>query len=216
MRIPMLSLALLGIIVSPGRAQDACIEQIKFPEVGRWAQYQAVYGTKDPYTLRYAVIGSEKRQGKDLKWVELRMTGKDKDKNLIYQMLVPGSPTEMGDVQEIVFKPGGKPAMKLNGMMLNMIRGQMEKQSIFSELCKDVTLVGTESVTVPAGTFQTRHFRSDKYKSDSWVSAEVPFALVKSVGEKHDMALASHGADAKSSITEKPQEMPVMGGPSKN
>jgi hypothetical protein len=216
MRITMLSLALLGIIASPARAQDACLEQIKFPGVGRWAQYQAVYGAQEPYTLRYAVIGSEKRQGKDLKWVELRMTGKDKDKNLIYQMLVPGSPTEMGDVQEIVFKPGEKPAMKLNGMMLNMIRGQMEKQSIFSELCKDVTLVGTESVTVPAGKFQTRHFRSDKYKSDSWVSAEVPFALVKSVGEKHDMALVSHGAGAKSSITEKPQEMPVMGGPSKN
>jgi hypothetical protein len=216
MRISMFSLALLGMIVSSGRAQDACLEQIKFPQVGRWAQYQAVYETKDPYTLRYAVIGSEKRQGKDLKWVELRMTGKDKEKNLIYQMLVPGSPTEMGDVQEIVFKPGAKPAMKLNGMMLNMIRGQMEKQSIFTELCKDVTLVGTERVAVPAGKFETRHFRSDKYKSDSWVSAEVPFALVKSVGEKHDMALASHGAGARSSITEKPQEMPVMGGPPKN
>jgi hypothetical protein len=216
MRISMLSLALMGMIASSGRAQDACLQQIKFPELGRWAQYQAVYDAKDPYTLRYAVIGSEKRQGKDLKWVELRMTGKDQDKNLIYQMLVPGSPTEMGDIQEIVFKPGEKPAMKLNGMMLNMIRGQMEKQSIFSELCKDVTLVGTERVTVPAGKFHTRHFRSDKYKSDSWVSAEVPFALVKSVGEKHDMALASHGAGAKSSITEKPQEMPVMGGPPKN
>lgn len=216
MRIPMLSLALLGVIVSSGRAQDACLEQIKFPRVGHWAQYRAVYDTKDPYTVRYAVIGSEKRQGKDLKWVELRMTGKDEDKNLIYQMLVPGSPTEMGDVQEIVFKPGDKPAMKLNGSMLNMIRGQMDKQSIFTELCKDVTLVGAESVTVPAGTFPARHFRSDKYKSDSWVSSEVPFALVKSVGEKHDMALASHGAGAKSSITEKPQEMPVMGGPPKN
>jgi hypothetical protein len=216
MRIPMLLLALPGMIGPAAGTQDPCLEQIKFPEVGRWAQYQAVYDAKDPYTVRYAVIGSEKRQGKDLKWVELQMKGKDKDKNLIYQMLVPGSPTEMGDVQEIVFKPGDKPAMKLNGMMLNMIRGQMEKQSIFTELCKDVTLVGSEGVTVPAGKFQTRHFRSDKYKSDSWVSAEVPFALVKSVGEKHDMALAAHGAGAKSSITEKAQEMPVMGGPPKN
>ena len=216
MRIHMLSLALLGVIVSSGWGQDACLDQIKFPQVGHWAQYQAVYDTKDPYTVRYAVIGSEKRQGKDLKWVELRMIGKEKDKNLIYQMLVPGSPTEMGDVREIVFKPGDKPAMKLDGMMLNMIRGQMEKQSIFSELCKDVTLVGAESITVPAGKFPARHFRSEKYKSDSWVSAEVPFALVKSVGEKHDMALASHGAGAESSITEQPQDMPVMGGPPKN
>jgi hypothetical protein len=211
----MLALALAAGVASAAEAQDACIEQIKFPEVGRWAQYQAVYDKQEPYTVRYAVIGSEKRQGKDLKWVELRMTGEKRDRNLIYQMLVPGSPTEMGDIQEIVFKPGDKPAMKLNGMMLSMIRGQMEKQSIFTELCKDVTLVGKESVTVPAGKFETRHFHSDKYASDSWVSPDIPFALVKSVGEKHDMALAAQGNGAKSSITEVPQEMPVMGGPPK-
>jgi hypothetical protein len=216
MRSLLSSLALLAGIVSLGRAQDACIQQLKFPEVGRWAEYKAVYESKEPYTVRYAVIGTEKREGKDLKWVELKMIGADKSKNLIYQMLVPGSPTEMGNVQEIVFKPGEKPAMKMNGMMLNMIRGQMEKTSILSELCKDVTLVGSESVTVPAGQYQTKHFKSQKYSSDSWVSQDVPFALVKSVGEKHDMALTAVGSGAKSSITEKPQEMPVMGGPSKN
>ena len=30
-------------------------------------------------------------------------------------------------------KPGEKPAMKMDGMMLNMIRGQMEKQSFLNE-----------------------------------------------------------------------------------
>lgn len=216
MRSPFLTIALLAGLAAAGRAQDSCIEQIKFPAVGRWAEYKALYDKKDPYTIRYAVVASEKREGKDLKWVELRMTGATKDKNLIYQMLVPGSPTEMGNVQEIVFKPGQKRAMKMNGMMLNMIRGQMEKQSVLTELCRDVALVGSESVTVPAGKFQTSHFRSEKYGSDSWVSPDVPFALVKSVGEKHDMTLQAVGSGAKPSITEKPQEMPVMGGPSKN
>ena len=216
MRSPILTLALLAGMAAAGQAQESsCIAQIKFPAVGRWAEYKALYDKK-PYTIRYAVVGSEKREGKDLKWVELKMLGESKDKNLIYQMLVPGSPTEMGNVQEVVFKPGQKPAMKMNGAMLSMVRGQMEKQSILSELCKDVALIGSESVTVPAGKFKTSHFRSEKYKSDSWVSPDVPFALVKSVGEKHDMALVAVGAGAKPSITEKPQEMPVMGGPSKN
>jgi hypothetical protein len=217
MRLLVSFLALMAGAVSPARAQDSCVEQIKFPDVGRWSEYKAVYEGKDkePYTVRYAVVGSEQRQGKDLRWVELRMTGLDKSKNLIYQMLVPGSPAEMGDVQEIVFKPGEKPAMKLSGAMLNMVRGQMEKTSILSDLCKDVTLVGSERISVPAGQYQTKHFRSEKYSSDSWVSREVPFALVKSVGQKHDMALTAVGSGAKPSITEKPQEMPVMGGPSK-
>jgi hypothetical protein len=211
MRTPMLSLAVLLGLAATGQAQETCLEQMKFPEVGRWAEYKALYNKTDPYTIRYAVVGGERRGGKDLKWLELRMVGEKKDGNVVYQMLVPGSVAELGDVQEIVMKPGDKPAMKMDGMMLKMIRGQMEKQSFLGDVCKDVTLVGPESVTVPAGKFQTRHFRSDKYTSDTWLTFDIPFAMVKSVGKNYEMALLSHGAGAKSSITEKPQSM--GGGP---
>jgi hypothetical protein len=207
MQTPILSLALLLGVASAGRAQESCIEQIKFPAVGRWAEYQALYNQKDPYTIRYAVVGRERREGKDLKWLELRMKSEKKDGNIVYQMLVPGSAAELGNVQEIVMKSGDKPAMKMDGMMLSMIRGQMEKQSFLSDVCKDVTLVGPERVTVPAGKFQTRHFRSDKYSSDSWLTSNIPFAMVKSVGKNYEMALVSYGAGAKSSITEVPQSM---------
>jgi len=207
MRTPILSLALLLGVASAGRAQETCIEQIKFPPVGRWAEYQALYNKKDPYTIRYAVVGGERRGGKDLKWLELRMIGEKKEGNVVYQMLVPGSAAELGNVEEIVLKTGHKPAMKMDGVMLNMIRAQMEKQSFLSDACKDVTLVGPESVTVPAGKFQTQHFRSDKYTSDSWLSSDIPFAMVKSVGQNYEMALRSYGAGAKSSITEKPQSV---------
>jgi hypothetical protein len=213
MQSPAVSLLFLLAAAPAVRAQD-CIQQIKFPEVGRWAEYKAIYNGKDPYTVRYAVIGSEKRGGADLKWVELRMVGADKDKNSTFQMLVPGSPTEMADVQEIIMKTGDKPAMKMNGMMMKMIRGQMEKQNFLADVCKDVNFVGEEKVTVPAGQFQARHFHSAKYSSDSWVASSVPFALVKAVGKNHQMELAVHGEGAKSSITEQPQEMPGMGGPS--
>jgi hypothetical protein len=195
-------------------AQNNCLQQIKFPEVGRWAEYKALYNKKDPYTVRYAVIGTEQRGGKPMQWVELRMTGDNKERTMVYQMLVPGSLMQMADVQEVVFKSGDKPAMKMNGMMMKMIRGQMEKQNLYSEICKDVSLVGKESVTVPAGKFQAQHYHSAKYGADSWISPAVPFSLVKSVGENHQMELTSQGKGAKSSITEKPQEMPGMGGPS--
>jgi len=203
----MLSLAILLGVASVGRAQETCIEQMKFPEVGRWAEYQALYNKKDPYTIRYAVVGGEKRGGKDLKWLELRMKGEKKEGNIVYQMLVPGSVAELGQVEEIVMKPGDKPAMKMDGMMLKMIRGQMEKQSFLDDACKDVTLVGPESVTVPAGKFQTRHFRSDQYTSDSWLTSDIPFAMVKSVGKNYELALTAYGDGAKSSITEEPQSM---------
>jgi hypothetical protein len=215
MRSFSLPLTLLMALTTPGQAQDNCLAQVKLPPVGRWAEYKAVYNQKEPHTVRYAVIGQEKRGGQDLQWVELRMTGDDKAHTMIYQMLVPGTLTEMGNVQEIVFKTGDKPAMKMNGMMMKMIRGQLEKQNFYGEACKEVTLVGKEPVTVPAGRFQAQHYRSAKYKADSWISPDVPFSLIKSVGENYDMQLAAQGSGAKSSITEQPQEMPGMGTPSK-
>jgi hypothetical protein len=180
---------------------------MKFPAVGGWAEYQALYNKKDPYTIRYAVVGGERRGGKDLKWLELRMVGAKKKGNMIYQMLVPGSAAEVGNVAEIIMKAGDKPAMRMDGMMLKMIRAQMDKQSFLKDVCKDVTLVGPERVTVPAGKFQTQHFRSAKYPSDSWLTFTIPFAMVKSVGKNYEMALRSYGDDAKSSITEVPQSM---------
>jgi len=206
MRATLLSLALGFCVVSASAAQDTCIEQLTFPEVGHWAEYQAMFKT-DPYTVRYAVVGSEKREGKDLRWLELRMVGSKKDQNMVYQMLVPGSAAQLGDVHEIVMKAGSNPAMKMEGPMLNMIRGQMQKQSFLTDACKDVTLVGRESVTVPAGDFQSRHFHSDKYSSDSWLAPGIPFSMVKTTGKDFRMELAAHGDGAKSSITEVPQSM---------
>jgi hypothetical protein len=90
----------------------------------------------------------------------------------------------------------------------------MEKQNFLAEVCKDVTLVGSEKVSVPAGQFSAQHYHSAKHASDTWIATSVPFALVKSVGKNYQMELAVHGKGAKSSITEQPQEMPGMG-PSK-
>ena len=87
-----LSLAIiLGADLRRPGPGDLSSNRCRFPEVGRWAEYKALYNKKDPYTIRYAVVGSEKRAGKDLKWLELRMMGEKKDANMVYQMLVPGS-----------------------------------------------------------------------------------------------------------------------------
>ncbi|HET6837436.1 MAG TPA: hypothetical protein VFH24_05290 [Gemmatimonadales bacterium] len=210
MRWFFLTVALGLGTAGPALAQANCLEQVKLPEVGRWAEYKAT-SQNDPYTIRYSVIGNEERGGKDFRWVEMQMTGTQKDKNMVYQMLVPGSFAELDQVQEVIFKPGNQPAMKISGQMLGMIRGQLNKQSFLKEVCKGVSLVGKESLSVPAGKFETLHFRSTEHGSDSWVSADVPFSMVKATGKQFQMELAAHGQGAKSSITEKPQEMGGMG-----
>jgi hypothetical protein len=207
MRFGLLSLVLLTLTVPTAAAQRNCLQQFKFPPVGRWAEYQAVYNQKDPYTIRYAMIGTETRGGKKLQWVEMRIAGGQPDQTMVYQMLVPGSLADMEQVQEIVVKAGDKPAMKMNGMMMQMIRKQLDNQSFFSEVCQGVTFVGEESVKVPAGNFRALHYRSAEKGTDTWVVPTIPFSLVKAVGKNFRVELGTQGDGAKSSITEKPQEM---------
>jgi hypothetical protein len=211
MRWFLLSVILGLAATDSALAQNTCLDQVKFPEVGRWAEYKANY-QNDAYTFRYSVLGTEARNGKDLRWVEMQMAGSDQAKNLVYQMLVPASFSEMDQVQEVIFKAGTQPAMKVSGQMLEMIRGQLQKQSFLKDVCTGASLVGRETTTVPAGKFQTFHFHSAEHEGDSWVSPDVPFSVVKSTGKQFQMELAAHGDGAKSSITEKPQELGGMGG----
>jgi hypothetical protein len=209
----LLSLSLLAAPPASGQGHE-CLADVKMPEVGQWAEYQGVMNKKDPYTMRYAVVGAEEREGKPMKWMELKMAGDKPDKNMVYQVLTAGTPADMGDAQEIVFKPGNRPAMKMNGMMMKMIRGQLKKNSVLGNVCEGMSIAGEESVTVPAGTFKALRYHSTKYKSDTWVVPDRPFFMVKSKGEDFEMSLTSSGGGAKSSITETPQEMPGLG-PSK-
>lgn len=200
----------LAALATPAAAQNECLKDYRMPGVGRWAEYQATFNQK-PSTMRYAVVGEESREGAPMKWLEMRMSG-DKG-TMVYQMLTPGNPAEMDKIQEVVFKTGDKPAMKMSGAMIGMIRGQMGKNSALANLCEGVKLVGEESVTVPAGTFKAAHFHNDKHDSDAWMVRDQPFYLVKSVGKDHEIVLVKSGNGATSSITEEPQDM--MGGPSK-
>ena len=160
---------------------------------------------------RLYVVGGEQREGKDLVWIEMAMTSTHG--NMIMQMLVPGYPYEPSGVQEIIMKAGNQPAMKMGPAMMGMIRSQMANNpgASMQEACKNVTLVGEESVTVPAGSFSTRHYRSTgAHAGDSWIARGQAFGLVKSTDGEHEMVLTGTGNDAKSSITETPQEMPGM------
>ncbi len=200
----------LAAASNAGAQGEDCLAGITMPEVGQWAQYQGMLNG-DPHLIRYAVVGSEEREGKRMKWLELRLENQNKkDKTIVYQVLTPGSPAELDQAEAVVLKPGDKPAMKMNTMMLKMLRGQLNKHSILAMICDGVAPAGEESVTVPAGTFKSLKYHSTKYNSDTWVVPSRPFFLVKSVGKDFEMSLTSSGDGAKSSITETPQE---MGGP---
>ena len=68
-------------------------------------------------------------------------------------------------------------------------------------------IVGTESVTVPAGTFSCTHYRMKDGTGEAWVSDKVsPWVLVKSQDKDTSMVLAKVITDAKDHITGTPQK----------
>jgi hypothetical protein len=207
MRGVLRSVLLLAATATAVQAQNECLADLKMPAVGQWARYTGTM-KNDPYTLRYAVVGAEEREGKAMKWLELTMGKSEQDQEMVYQVLTPGNPAEMGRAEEIVFKPAGKPAMKMNGAMLKMILGQLEKNSVLSSLCEGVAPTGEESVTVPAGTFTAIRYHDSKHDADTWVVPDRPFVMVKSKGKDFELNLAESGDGATSAITETPQQMP--------
>lgn len=212
MRSSVAGILWLSLLAGPpaaGQGQE-CLAGVKMPAVGQWAEYQGVMHQK-PHKARYAVVGAEDRDGKRMKWLELRITGEKEDQAMVYQVLTAGTPAEMDQVEEVVYKPGQKPATRLNAVMVKMMRAQLGKNSVLGNLCEGVSLVGKESVTVPAGTFKVLRYHNAKYDSDTWADPDHPFFMIKSVGKDFELSLASSGDGAQSSITETPQEMPGFG-----
>ena len=212
---PMRFLAALAtttaLVVANGAAQgtDVCGEQMRVPPIGGWAQYQ-ITGQEGQTGYRMAMLGTEDREGKPM--VRLEMSLNSERGAMVMQMVVPGYPYDPSQIQEIVMKAGNQPAMRISGNMMSMFRSRMGNNpgNSAAEACQGVAFVGAETITVPGGTFPTRHYRDEAKGTDVWVSRELPFGLVKLVSrDNHQILLAGQGHDAKSSITETPMDMPM-------
>jgi hypothetical protein len=81
-------LLLLTCAAGSLQAQNDCLKHLSWPAVGRWASYSSV-GSGRTMTLRYAAVGTEKREGVPLKWIEMQ-TRVDSAPGNVFQMLLPG------------------------------------------------------------------------------------------------------------------------------
>jgi hypothetical protein len=185
------------------RAQCPGMENFKPPTPGSWAEYKT-----DEGTMRMALLGTEARNGQNYMRMEMAMTSNRGP--MIMQMLVPGWPYEVGGIAEMVMQQGGQPAMRMPQQMLSMMASRMPKDAV-AEACRNATgqRVGEETITVPAGTFSTIHFRDAQHNTDVWVNPQLPFGMVQVKSEHGSMVLTGRGTDAKSQITGPMQDMPM-------
>ncbi|MGB7213011.1 MAG: hypothetical protein WBC97_10330 [Gemmatimonadales bacterium] len=211
----ILSLVLAAGIVAPLAAQGPCADKgAKLPAPGSWASYNATMPGRDgasrSTTFRMAYLGHE-AQGDRL---EIQMSS-DRGQ-MIMQMVVDGFPYAPSSMKQMVMKMGDRPAMKVGAQMMQMMQSRAPNGGITAEMCSEMQKVGTETVTVPAGSFSATHWHSAKQNTDVWVSPDVPF-VVQVKGPNNSMELTAKGTGAKSAITETPQDMgSMMGGQRQN
>lgn len=166
------------------------------PVVGGWAEYQIVAKGGTMQKMKIAVVGKEG----DAYWYETVTEGKGV--KIVYKILVSGDPNDDKGVKRMILKQGSDPAMELPVQTAG-------RESKGGKKAVKMVDKGTETVKVPAGTFQARHLRyEEKEAVDVWVDEKVaPYGLVKSKSRDTEMILTGYGTGARSLITEKPQKL---------
>jgi len=157
------------------------------PVVGKGAVYiDAGRDGKNTRTIEIAVIGKDSFEGQEGYWMQFVSTD-DQGKTIVGKSLITPADYQM---HRMIFQQQGQPAMELPASMNPARKQQME------ENFNDWHSAGTETVTVPAGTFSCDHWRNDKTHAESWTSDKVtPLGMVKSVKANGETELLSKLVD---------------------
>ncbi|MFB3923185.1 MAG: hypothetical protein ACE145_15805 [Terriglobia bacterium] len=187
-----------------GMGQTPQIPGVFKPEVGAGAQYQVTQKSKK-MSWAVAIVGKESVEGKDGYWLEMRMDDKESGGMIMKSLAVPRDGGT--DIKRVIMQQPGQPPMEMPmGMMGMMARGQ--KAATTEEALGEK--IGTETVTVPAGTFTCDHYRSKhgNEPADIWVAAKVsPYGLIKMTSASSTMVLEKVLSNETSKIKGEPQKM---------
>ncbi len=178
------------------------------PVLGSGAQYKVAMKDGD-MSFTYAVVGKEQVDGNDGYWLEIRSEGGKLNGEMVMKELtvLNGSHPE---IKRMIMQPPGEPAMEMPADMMGMMRqhvaenGDAAKNNMGEK-------IGTESITVPGGTFECEHYRRQENGKtvDYWISSKVPpYSLVKMTGPDTSMVLEKVLEDQTSHIKGEPQKMP--------
>jgi hypothetical protein len=208
-RIAVLLLLLICMAFSkPASAQIGAnwfskptIGEVVNPVVGKGGQYQiTVSGQKaaNPELQEFTVVGKESVDGKDGFWLEIARLGQTDSGTGYAKVLFTKDDFQF---HKIVVQQPGKQAMAMPFQQGDKTKSRM------SEEADKWHAVGTESITVPAGTFSCKHWKKDKSAgdtgdSDIWTSDKIsPFGVVKEVSPGRTMVLVKLITDAQDHIT---------------
>jgi hypothetical protein len=208
-RIPVFLIAAFCVGLSnPAIAQlganwfsKPAISEAVNPVVGKGGQYQTTRSDQNVATAElqeFTVVGKESVDGKDGFWLEISRQGSS-DAGVGYAKIL----FTKDDFQfhKIVVQQPGQQAIAMPFQPTDKTKTRM------SEEAEKWHAVGTESITVPAGTFSCKHWKKDKAAGDTgdsniWTSEKIsPFGIVKQATPAQTMVLVKVITDAQDHIT---------------
>lgn len=177
------------------------VANLYHPVVGSGTVYEQTDKDGAKSIIELSVVANEMVGTQQGYWIEFGHNDKHGGKELTYaKALIVGDDFK---AQKVVFIMEGS-SQPLE-MELNPAQGA---RSVIEKNNEKWHIVGTESITVPAGTFSCEHWTKDAGKGDVWVSSKVsPMGLVKSVDGDETMVLAKVMTDAKTHITGTPMKI---------
>ena len=170
------------------------------------AEYKMTTKGKD-MDIGYAIVGKEDVKGEPGIWLETRMQSAELGGEMVTKMLMVTSGSEPG-MKRMITQAPGKPPMEMGGMLMGMMKSHQPQQSTGKSDMGE--LVGTESVTVPAGTFACQHYRKQEKggQMDYWITTQVAsFGWVKMTTPDLTMVLTKILTNETTHIKGEPQKM---------
>jgi len=167
------------------------IADIFKPVVGQGAVYQETSEGKQGHEMEMTIVGKEMTGSGEGYWMEMSMN-RAGDQKMYSKVLM----TKDFQFTKVIFQMPGQSAMEMPMNPNEKDRSQMKE-----EMAK-WSQVGTETITVPAGTFSCAHWKKDDGTDEVWTSDKVsPLAMVKQTGKTHSMVLVRQITNAQDHIT---------------
>ena len=180
-----------------GRSQAPSWRGVWNPVVGAGGTYEVTKKDGTKTTMEMAIVGKESVDGKDGYWFEVTIPGTELG-TMIMKSLTVRNDQDMTSTR-MIMQMGDRPPME---MPSRMTQNREKQPADIRQLAEEV---GPESVTTPAGTFATTHYKMKDGSGDVWVADKAgPFGMVKFIGKDNSMVLVKVETDAKDKITGTP------------
>lgn len=181
------------------------------PVVGSGAAYEWTDkrdGTKNP--AEATVVAKEDINGKPGYWMEIAFSNPRMGGQMYLKYLFVLGDTGL-NASRVIVQPQGQDPMEMDVNIMMTMGGRNGEQPIPHDVRDKSELVGTETITVPAGTYSCDHYRLKDGTGDAWVSDKIsPWGLVKEENTTSTIVLTKTISDAKDHITGTPRKFNPM------